>query len=351
MRLADQSPSAWNPFVVFRWLVVCTQAITIWVTWPLWEVRTSPPMLPLIDLPQFGFGLVLLATLAVILLHAKTGIVLHSIVLLAAMLTDQMRLQPEFISQAILLWGTLPWTAARAICRAHLLALWFFSGLHKLLCPFFYSGDARWLVTAIVPDASETLSTVIGVVIASTEIGLAVTALFPKSRRFAVPLAFLLHSGIVVLLSFLLVWDPAVWPWNLALSVSGYVMIGSWKQTVGSEFRQTGSAARIAMACILVAPFGYYVGLVDTYLCHVLYSNHAPVAWIRTVDGQRHAVDTRPQLNVPVPQIERLYTQHFTAVAGPGDRLEIFDPRLWYRWHQCEHRVIAYKTLVRPLGN
>jgi hypothetical protein len=98
---------------------------------------------------------------------------------------------------------------------------------------------------------------------------------------------------------------------------------------------------------ILLLPLMYDSGWIDTYLCHVLYSSHEPTAWIRTADGRRVLIDTRPQLKVPVPQIERLYAGYFAAVAGPRDELEIFDPRWYSRWRMGDRRVIGYERAVR----
>ena len=330
-------------FVAFRWLLVVTQALCIWVTWPLWQVRVAPPMLPLLDVPQIGYGPLLLASLAVVLMHGAAGVMLHSALLLAAMVSDQMRLQPELISQAILLWGTLPWGAARSVARAHLIALWFYSGFHKLDCPYFYSGDAHWLVTSLFPAAGVGISTAVGVGLALAEISLAVCALLPQTRTLAVWMAYFFHLGIVGTLALGLGWDPAVWPWNLALAAAGYVFIGSWKATPTAEFRQLSVVLRLAVGLILLSPLLYDSGWIDTYLCHVLYSSHAPLAWIRTSDGRRELIDTRPQLNVPVPQIERLYAASFAATAAPGDELEIFDPRGCSRWRAREHRIIGYE--------
>jgi hypothetical protein len=339
-------------FVAFRWLLVGTQALTIGVTWPLWQARVAPPMLPLFDLAlfhvtQIGFGPLLLVSLVVVLIHGAAGVILHSALLLAAMLSDQMRLQPEFISQAILLWGTLPWAAARALARAHLIALWFYSGFHKLDCPYFYTGDAHWLVTSFFPGANVGISTAVGVSLALAEISLAVCAVLPRMRSVAAWMGYFFHLTIVVTLALGLGWDEAVWPWNLALAAAGYVFIGSWKETPAAQFRQLGVAMRLALGVILLLPLAYDSDCVDTYLCHVLYSSHAPLAWIRTSDGRRELIDTRPRLKVPVPQIERLYVAHFAAVAAPGDELEIFDPRLCSRWRKREHRVIDYEQALR----
>jgi hypothetical protein len=214
----DALGERWDRFLAFRWFVVYMQAASIWITWPLWNVRLSPPQLPAMAVPQIDFGWLLLGSLLIILIHGRIGVIAHTVLLAGAMFSDQMRLQPEFLSQAILLWGTLPIRGARAACRAHLIALWFYAGLNKLTCPLYYSGDARWLVGAFFPQASEMVSSTVGVVIALAEISLAVCAVLPRLRLLAVGLAYALHLGIVVTLAFGLNWDAAVWPWNLSLA-------------------------------------------------------------------------------------------------------------------------------------
>jgi hypothetical protein len=44
---------------------VAAQVATVLVTWPVWQARTDPPVLPVVDgLPQIDMGVVVLATLA-----------------------------------------------------------------------------------------------------------------------------------------------------------------------------------------------------------------------------------------------------------------------------------------------
>ncbi len=129
--------------------------------------------------------------------------------------------------------------------------------------------------------------------------------------------------------------------------LAGAVLIGSWKETPAEQFRKLGLAMRIAVGLVLLVPLAYDAGCIDTYLCHVLYSSHAPLGWIRTADGRRELIDTRPQLKVPVPQIERFYAAYFAAVAHPGDELEIFDPRWISRLRSREHRVFAYEQVLK----
>ena len=52
--------------IPLRWLLIAAQAVTLWITWPLCQVRTQPPPLPLLPLPQFDMGVPLLASLAAI---------------------------------------------------------------------------------------------------------------------------------------------------------------------------------------------------------------------------------------------------------------------------------------------
>src|SRR5688572_17005835 len=98
-----------------RWLIVACQAASVLLTWPLWQVRRNdalPPNLPALDLAlldslQMPCGELLLATLVIALIWPRMGAYCHAAVLAASILLDQMRIQPEFISLAILLLGTL----------------------------------------------------------------------------------------------------------------------------------------------------------------------------------------------------------------------------------------------------
>src|SRR5690606_13116563 len=75
------------------------------LTWPLWQSRAEPPHLPLLPLP-LPFGLLLLATLALALWRPRPGTLLHAGLLALAMLADQLRLQPQALSFAVLLFAT-----------------------------------------------------------------------------------------------------------------------------------------------------------------------------------------------------------------------------------------------------
>src|SRR5437762_2997429 len=113
---------------MFRWLLVACYAATVILTWQLWRVREYPPNLPVIDVgPGIGMGYLMLIGLAAVLVRPVAGLIAHTLVLAAAMELDQMRLQPEFVSMTILMWGTLAKRGPLLVARAHLVALWFFA--------------------------------------------------------------------------------------------------------------------------------------------------------------------------------------------------------------------------------
>ncbi len=136
----------------YRIVLVWCQAATVLITWPLWQVHHSPPMLPALPLPSFDLGVPLLLSLVVVLLSPMRGVVILSVLVLYAVLSDQTRLQPEVISLVLLLWGTLPYATAKTIARTHLVALWFWAGLNKLFSPAFHSVLAPALLGAVLPQ-------------------------------------------------------------------------------------------------------------------------------------------------------------------------------------------------------
>src|SRR5207302_2035594 len=96
---ADSEGELWNAFIL-RGSAVAAQAVTIFITWPLWLARTydsalaaqQQPMLPALPLPQFDVGPWLLASLVVVLLAPRWGVLLHGLLLIWAILLDQMRM-------------------------------------------------------------------------------------------------------------------------------------------------------------------------------------------------------------------------------------------------------------------
>ena len=115
-------------------LVVCVaaQIATLAITWPLWELREFPPHLPAVDLPQLPFGWLFALSLVVVLVLPRLGSRLYLAVLLVSFVFDQFRIQPQVIGIAILMIGVVE-DRVREFARWYLVALWFWSGLNKLL--------------------------------------------------------------------------------------------------------------------------------------------------------------------------------------------------------------------------
>src|SRR5262249_54330532 len=84
----------------------------------------------------------------------------------------------------------------RAGGRAHLIALWTWAGINKLLSPAFLRGMGPSMMFSLLPFAPTWLHENGGYVIALTELFTGLFALFPRTRLMAGLLAFGLHTGI-----------------------------------------------------------------------------------------------------------------------------------------------------------
>ena len=337
--------------LILRWIVVAGQAATLLVTYRLWQVRESVPHLPLFDLPawmQFAPLWPLLASLIAVLVRPLIGIALHSVLLLVAIALDQMRIQPEVISMAILLWGTLSWRGTEMIARAHLISLWFYAGLHKLLSPAYWDGAGAWNVQRTFPGTPQSLATAAAVAVAATEIALALLMLWPKSRKIAAWSAGALH--VAVFLSLVIdPWNQAVWAWNLVLAAAGPLMFAWWRDSTWTDLRTKRRAVQATIFFLLVSPAGYYLGWIDAYLAHCLYASNTP--WAVLVRGKNRGSPDEAQrklghemldrLNVPFPPAHRLYAQYFHQVAGNEDQMRIVDPRRWARQRGLSDRILT----------
>jgi hypothetical protein len=160
--------------------------------------------------------------------------------------------------------------------------------------------------------------------------GLALTALVPSCRPLAAFGALVLHGAILVVLAHAPAANVAVWPWNVALGLSGFVFLTPWKHSI----RQT-PASGLVRACLwlmLLAPAGFHVGVVDAYLSHNFYSATVPVASI--------APSTMPLFRVPFPPEHRLFEQNFQLTCLNGDVIRIMDARWWFRVRGRDQRAV-----------
>ena len=115
-------------------LCVLAQFITLIMTWQLWQVRETPINFPLWECPWIPFGGLLLLSLIYVLIDPRRGALIHLVILAIACVADQYRIQPQFISIAVLIFGCSS-SERRMLCRWYLIALWFWAGMHKIFSP------------------------------------------------------------------------------------------------------------------------------------------------------------------------------------------------------------------------
>lgn len=346
---SESAPSAaWRaslPSQAARAWFVLMQVATLAITWPLWQVRVAPreaPLLPALPLPQFGVGELVLVSLAFVLVMPRLGVAVHGVVLALAMLLDQTRMQPECISLWLLMLGTLPERGPKLLARMHLASLWFFSGLHKLLSPAYFSDMAEPMWSQLMHERWPWGAALFGWSVIVVEVVLGVAVLVPRSRKLATWVAVLLHVGILTSLASIR-WNHAVWPWNLSLPVAALLLVRPWKEALPAALRTVGPWVRVAAVGLLVSPLGYYAGVVDAYLAHCLYSANIPEGRIMPA-GRRIVTETFAPMNVPVPPSHRNYRAYYRAVATPGTWLLIDDWRPCARWGGYDHVRVDYEN-------
>lgn len=315
--------------VWLRFLLVGCQAVTVLVTRQLWQARDYPPNLPVPGVPVFeiNYAWLMLASLAAVLIWPRIGIWVHLGVLGLAFLADQTRLQPEFISLAMLLVATNVPRYGPTVGRWHLIAMWSWAGINKLLSTGFATGAAVWIYEGL-PVALPAVKGIFAWLIAGTELGIGLTMLIPRLRRLGVVAAFALHGMILLVLS---PWgkdfNDSVWAWNLALPVAAAVLFwpqGTPREPVG---RRAMAVQRGLALAILVIPLGFYFGVTDAYVAHHLYSDSTARAYCTPLPCSNLAFeDTWSALQVPLPPEPRLFNQYFLRRCRPGESL-MFEPR------------------------
>lgn len=314
------------------------------VTWDLWSARLVPPNLPVVGaLSSFGFGapLIVLAVAAVI--FPRSGATGHGALLLLAVLGDQVRLQPEFVSLAILLVAGAWPPKSLAAGRWHLIALWGWAGMHKVLSGGWPSGGALFIARA----AGDTrLRPAMAVIVPICELGLAAMALSPRRWRVLRVAAPLFHVGIVTVLV-RAHWNSSVWPWNLALGAAALLVFRSPSAEAQHTVDRRSLVARVAAVVFLLYPLGFYTGYSDAYLSHNLYSSNTAEASLCTAEIPERcspqAFSTWKSLNVLLPPERRLFVAWFDQFCQPGQRLKIDGV-----WTRLSERRVEHLDCPRP---
>jgi len=326
----------------YRTLIAAALACTVWITWPLWQVRESPPLLPLLAVPQWGMGWLLLMACVALVFFPRVGLACCWAAFGWAIISDQTRLQPEIPSMLLLAIGTVGWPSGVLVARASLFSLWFSAGVSKLLSPGFYTVLVPWLL------GDSAIALLVGAVLAAAEILLAVGCLLPKTRQAVALSAVFLHAGIILLLSpVFLNWNEAVWPWNAVLLVSAAALVLPWQGVgFGSLWIESSGWVKIWATSLLLMPVGYWLGVIDANLAGCVYANNTPRAFVCTGFSRTDINEYCSSLNVPLPPAHRLYRPFFLGVGRAGTWLEVDDPRLIARLLGFDKRKIFWNDLL-----
>jgi hypothetical protein len=351
-------------FDVLRWVLVGCQVTTLLLTWPLWLARLEPPHLPAFwwPLPEFGVGYPLLATLALTLVVPRWGILCHAVLLVLSFGMDQSRLLPQVISCGILLLSTLPSPTLRTIGWTHLVAMWFFAGIHKLLSSAYYDGSPtlRWALEDLFfggHGAPKTLVVTLGVGGAVLEMCIASLTLFRRTRRLACIVACLLHAGVLLALV-RNGWNQSVWSWNVAVVAAVFALLWHREDSVRQAWGRISLRARAVVLFLLLSPLGFYIECMDAYLAHCLYAQNVPRGIIVRQDKtESRSIGLSQQVKAAtgtdLPPEHRLYEAYVrrSQTTRPGDYLLILDPRLGAKARGRDQRLLYFneqRQLVEP---
>lgn len=340
-RIAGSNEDGLGRLDVLRWTLVACQAATILISWELWQSRETPPNLPAIPIPSLDMGIPLLLSLLLALRYPLTGAALHAVLLVLSFGMDQTRLQPEVVSMAMLLFATTGRRTLVLVGRAHLITLWFWAGLAKLVSEGFWGGRGEWMFDGLpLPSSLDGLGTYFGVLVVLMEMGAGIFAVPVRTRLLSATLALGVHAGALLSLGPLgHNWNHIIWPWNVALAVAAFTLIAPWKAGVREELAMSSWPARIAVGFLAMYPAGFYIGAADAYLSHHLYSDDTAVAVgcearpdARGERECRRSLQLEPirSVRAPLPPEHRLFRALFDETCRPGEILVIHDSRRWY---------------------
>lgn len=349
-RLAAWADAHRQPVV--RLTTVLGAAATVVLTWPLWAPRAAPPNLPLLPLPGVLLGPILLAALALALWRPAVGLAGYVAALAYGVLGDQARLQPQLLTFAFLLAATLPGRAGLTLARWHLVVLWFYAGLHKLLSVDFMAQTDTYMMRELVGLPSPLARAVFPWLVVATEMGAALLAALPRTRPLAALAAVLLHLGILLMLG-RAGYNASVWPWNVVCAVAAVMLILPWRRSLREEWRAASRPLRAALVAMAVYPLGFYAGLTDAYTSWSLYAANAPrglVCDLSTAlppprpglvdeytynhrDGtfRCRRIELVEAVGAPLPPIHRLFRDYFRRTCADGEFLLIHERRRGFR--------------------
>jgi hypothetical protein len=263
------------------------------------------------------------------------------LLLVGAVLADQTRLQPEFVSLAIVLAAAAWPRNGVHVARWHLISLWFWAGLNKVLSAGWPSGGAAFIAGSM---GLGRFRAVVAVLVPIVEIGLGLIGLRPKAWPVLRWAASAFHLGTFATLASA-GFNSAVWPWNLALAVAAPIIFSRPETDRVAGLPRGGRRALALCAvagAIIVSPIGFYVGVTDAYLAHNLYTSNTAEAEVCRDDPDDCTgliFAAYEDLNVPLPPEPRVFNAYFDRTCVPGDVLRVYG-----RWVRFSQRTVRERT-------
>ena len=313
-------------------LVVVTCAVALMMsyrwTWKLWLHRSDgvPNLSAVNALGTFSLAPLLIITCALMIAVPRVGTVVHALLLVMAILGDQVRMQPEFLSLSLLAL-TAAW-GSQQLSRAHLGTLWFWAGCNKALSLGWASGGAGFIAGSLHQSSHRVA---VAWCVPVLEIAVGLSTLTRRLRMVSGVGGAALHVGIFATLSpYFASFNSAVWPWNVAFAVAAPLVFltGPFtnSQTLARPLRHRWGTA-LVVGVLVVSPVGFYLGVSDAYLSHNLYSSNTAVAQRCRADVcSPFQPDGFVDLNVPVPPELRLFRSWFRSTCTPGETFTLVRP-------------------------
>ncbi len=304
-------------------------SIKLWHSDRLFPLISAVDFLPTLS-PTINYGILslFLVSLALIFFSSNKKWVLFSLsILLILLLQDQMRWQPWVYIYVLML---IPFlfkneenSDAKKINYLQIIfiGIYIWGGIHKLN-PNFIELIFRSILVDLFNISNQTISgsfLQIGYSIPIIEIGIGIALTFPKTRKIGVLFAIASHCFILLYIySFGALSNSVVYPWNLAMIISVYILFYDTKN--GIVILESILKYRILNYSILfivgVLPILNFANSWDTYLSFSLYSAKSKNYYILIKDGDATNVNAT------------IYQDYFKTIDGMSGG-KIINITLW----------------------
>lgn len=267
------------------------------LSWPLWIETGDFPRVPfaarLPEVPAAAAWPVFLALLGTVAASAhpqgriwRSGLAVSFVLLAGLVLEDQHRFQPwvyQYLMLALIV-ATLPPATVLRYARWWFAALYLHSGLSKLDVSFCRETGAVFLATALRPlglaphDWPPGWRTAAVLAMPAWEIAVAAALLAPRTRRFGLGGALVLHGALLGILGpWGLGHSTIVLVWNMAMMIEAALLFGP--RDIASEpvpvpVPLLGRLAQALFWAAVILPLGERWGVFDAWPAHALYASH-----------------------------------------------------------------------------